>query len=517
MPKPLSMPRRRRLGGAIVNGTIAGSIVLAGVGLTAGPAAAVDNGCALTGATNGAIGVGQSLSLTNCSTLNGTVVVTVNYPALGVVQSVPVTVTSLLGGPGGFGTTVWNPNTVGVANLSTGTPILASLSIVPVSTTTTISAPNTAQLGVSTNLTAVVQSVSPSITQPLGSVIFRDGNGNPLATIALQRGASTSQAIAVWSWVPPSLGNFIFNASYVPSNIQGQPATTGASSTTAADTVLVTPSGSNIALTMPPAVFLGTPTTIAATVFPTNTQGSVGFTVNGKPISASVPIVNGSALFVWTPTILGQQVVGANFTGNGGQSGATQNVVTVQQSTQADVITLTQPGFGIWAPNGTFPLGNGTSFTFTATTLSGASVALRDTGACNTSGLALTIDTGTGQCNIIAVSAGGNGYQPVSQGYLVNMVPGMQTATLAAPNSGRVNVGNTIRLATARQGQTNARQTITWSITQGRNTVCRLAFPNSGVVNLRINKRGQCTFRARAAGVPNSWAPFQLQRTYTAR
>ena len=37
----------------------------------------------------------------------------------------------------------------------------------------------------------------------------------------------------------------------------------------------------------------GVPVTLVATVAPAGVQGSVGFTLNGAPISASIPIVNG--------------------------------------------------------------------------------------------------------------------------------------------------------------------------------------------------------------------------------
>ena len=97
------------------------------------------------------------------------------------------------------------------------------------------------------------------------------------------------------------------------------------------------------------------------------------------------------------------------------------------------------------------------------------------------------------------------------------MVPGQQTAALAAPNSGRFKVGQTLRLQNPAQGQTNAKQNVTWRITQGRNTVCSLRYPSNGAVNVRMNKRGTCTVVAQAPAVANQWAAFRLQRNYTAR
>ena len=172
---------------------------------------------------------------------------------------------------------------------------------------------------------------------------------------------------------------------------------------------------------------------------------------------AVVAIVNGQANFLWTPNVVGNVTLGANYMTNGGGSGSTSDAVVIGAGPVFnDSITLTQPGYGTWAPNGTYTLGNGTSFTFAASTLSGAPVTLKNTGPCNNTGLTLTIDTGSGTCSLVATSPGGNGFGAVSQGYTVNMVPGQQTANIVAPQSGRVNVGRTLTLEGAGASDTNA-------------------------------------------------------------
>jgi hypothetical protein len=163
-----------------------------------------------------------------------------------------------------------------------------------------------------------------------------------------------------------------------------------------------------------------------------------------------------------------------------------------------------------------YTLGNGTTFTFQASTLSGAAVVLKNSGACTNTGLTLTIPVGSGTCNLVATSPGGAGYAAVSQGYQVLMVPGQQTANLAAPNSGRFSVGRTVRLQNPSQGRTNAGQTITWRVTSGSNR-CRITYPSSGAVNVQLRRAGQCTVVATAPAVARQWAAFRLQRTYTAR
>jgi len=200
---------------------------------------------------------------------------------------------------------------------------------------------------------------------------------------------------------------------------------------------------------------------------------------------------------------------------NQGGSGSTSEVITINTGPVAtDVITLTQPGVGVWAPNSSHQLGQGTVITFQAGTLSGAAVTLTDTGPCTTSGLTLTVGVSTGQCTLIAKSAGGNGYAPCVQNYTVTPGLGTQTATLNAPLSGKVRAKQTLVLQTPTQGDTNADQSINWVVAKGSHAVCALAFPSSGAVNLKFKKHGFCTVTASAPGVPNQWSPFSLTRTY---
>ena len=91
---------------------------------------------------------------------------------------------------------------------------------------------------------------------------------------------------------------------------------------------------------------------------------------------------------------------------------------------------------------------------------------------------------------------------------------GQQTATLAAPQSGKVNVGKTLTLESPSQGDTNAGQNITWKITAGKSKICSLVFPSSGAVNLKMKKKGTCTVVGSAPGVPNVWSAYSVTRSY---
>ncbi len=498
------MSSTRRTRGLLASSSAVAAVLLSTLAVAAPPASANVIGF------GGPVGVPQTVTVSNTSpNLVGQSTCTV-VPTINGVAQLPAT-GALINGTLTF---PWTPQVVGAATFSLAdcstTSNIPAASITQIGTTTTISTPNTSAVGQAIQINVVVQSTSPSAYQPTGQVVVRNANGAVLQTMGLTRGPGTGQSFAYFRWTPTQAGTFFFQATY---NGDGNATT----SVSPQDTIIVTPSGNTISLTAPAVMTQGVPVTLVATVAPAGVQGSVGFTVNGSPISASIPIVRGVATFLWTPNVVGQVTLGASYTTNQGGSGSTTDRVTIVAGPVArDVISLVQPGVGLWGPNATFQLGNGTTFTFTATTLSGSGVTLSDTGACNTNGLTLTIDTGSGQCNLVASSPGGNGYAPVQQGYTVSMVPGQQTAVLAAPNSGRFSVGRTVRLQNPAQGSTNAGQNIRWRITQGSNR-CRLAYPSSGAVNVRLQRAGKCTVVATANAVPNAWNQFRLQRTYTAR
>ena len=493
-----------------------GLAIAAATLIVAAPAAQA----AVTGFVNGPVGVTQSITVSGLSLNPGqlgesqcTMVPTIN----GVSQS------SIMGpfttvGSSGQATFQWTPLTTGTANFSIvdciGFAGVNNVQISAVPTLTTISAPNTAKVGTATQITVNVQSASPSTYQPLGTVVVKDANGATLQTLGLTPGPGAGQSYAYYWWTPTTAGQYIIQATY-------QPASGNASaSTSAQDIIQATPSGGSISLKAPGTMTQGVPVTLTATVVPASVQGTVGFTLNGNPISGAIPIVNGVATFTWTPNVAGQVTLGASYTTNQGGSGSTTDVVTISGApAQGDSITLVQPGWGPWAPNGTFTLGNGSNFTFQASSLSGAPVTLSETGPCQVSGLNINVPVGSGVCNLRASTPGGNGYAPVTVGYTVNLIPGVQTANLAAPPSGSFKVGRVLVLESPGQVDTSAGQNIGWNVQKkgGGRKHCKLLYPNDGSVTLRITGKGSCTVVGSAPGVAGQWQPFKTARNYTGR
>ncbi len=502
----MTEPRNRR--GLGIRFAAATALVIGTIGMAAVPAQAL-GGCQISGVTNGTAGVPETITVNACgdasvvyaqysNTLNGPVV---------------ATDTASIVGTGTIDQAIWIPSRTGYVTFSTnntqgdaGSSNPSNVYIGSTSTHTTVDAPNTAQVGQAVTVNVAVQATSPSHYKPTGTVTVRDANGATIVTMGLTPSGNNGQSFAYWRYTPTSLGNQIFIATY-----NGDSNST--TSVSPQDLMIVTASGGTISINAPSQVTAGVPVTLSATVAPNGVQGSVGFTINGAPISASIPIVNGTASYLWTPVGSGNVTLGASYTTNQGGSGSTsQTLNIVAGAVNKDYITLTQVGVGPWAPNGTYTLGAGT-YQFTATSLSGAQVRVGETGPCSWSGYTLTVPTG-GQCNIQAATNGGNGYAPANQGYTVTAGLGQQTAVLAAPNSGKVNYKKDIHLEEPDQGTTNANQTITWNVAPKSKKVCTLMFPSDGSVHVKFKARGYCTVTARAAGIPGQWAPFVLQRTY---
>lgn len=493
-----SISLRRLAAGAATAALAVGSLALA-----AAPAAHAGT---VTGLANGTAGLQQTITVNGFQGCGDVSLITSGISATSTDAYVDIN---------GNATIYWTPLAAGTATVTLnnvcGPYTVGTVSIGQTGTSTSFSAPNVAKVGQSTKVTVLVTSNSPSTYVPTGTVTVRDGNGNQVGNpMGLTAGPGNGQSYAYWWWTPPTAGSYTFQATY-----NGD--TSATTSQSYQDTINASASGSTISLAAPATANAGSTVTLTASVVPSTLQGSVGFTYNGQPISASIPIVNGSASMNWVVTGAGANVLGASYTTNGGASGSTTSKITVAAGpVQSDVITLTQPGWGVWAPNGTYRLGNGTSFTFQASTLSGAPVTLTETGPCQVSGLTLSVNQPNATCNLVAKSAGANGYGPVSQGYTVTTSIGQQTATLAAPPSGRVNVGKSIVLEAPGQADTNAGQNIVWNVKKGSKKVCKLGFPSDGSVTVKLTKRGQCTVIGKAPGVPNTWAPFKVMRTYTA-
>ncbi len=404
----------------------------------------------------------------------------------------------------------WSPPAATTYTLTANDGQSSTALIFPVNATntfTSVAVPNVVQLGVPTLVTATVTSQSPSSVQPAGSVTFFLATGQPIATIPLNPTTIASQSSATVSWTPATLGTFNFFAVYNPTS-------TGLNaSTSPLDSVTVTATANIVSLVLPPVFYQGAPTTIIAVV-PAGSAGVMSFSINGQPISGGVQVAaNGVASTVWTPQSTGARSITATFTGTNGVTGATTDTVNVLASNNPDFITLTPSGQAAWSTSSANQLLNAQRLTLNAGTLSGSSVTLATAAPCTLSGNVITVNQGSGSCTLTATSNGGNGYGMVTQAYPINVDPGVQTAKLSAPKSGKINTGKVVLLQ--KDGvRTNANRSIVWRVTSG-SSVCKLIFPSNGNVQLQGVKNGNCTVVASASAVKNQWQA--MRQTYNYR
>lgn len=196
-----------------------------------------------------------------------------------------------------------------------------AVSVDPVATSTTVTAPATAVAGTPVTLTATV-----SPTQSTGSVQFKDGGTNIGAPVQVSGGhASLTHTF-------PAAGSRSVTAVFTGTS-------TFASSTSPAQMVTVTPADvqTTTTLTAPTDAKTGTSVLLSAAVTPSNAIGSVQFTDGGVHLGAAVPVSGGVASLQHTFTTTGSHDIAAVFTAGSGFVGSESAVRTV-------VVTAPAPG-----------------------------------------------------------------------------------------------------------------------------------------------------------------------------
>lgn len=501
----------------------AAAIVVSAIGLSS-PAQADDPPvgaftAVVTGPTAGVVGVPVTMGLqvTGAFPPGGSFSVIPSGSNSGGASSISVPVAS----SGSNNSFTFVPPHVGtftfaVSGVASTTSV--SMQVQPVTVNVAVTAPQTLQVGQTATISATVTPTT-GILAPLGQIQFAIvGSGNVGQPVWLNGNSPSTASIP---WTPANLGQVQLTATYIPNRINGFPDTSCANSncTSPVDTIQITSSGVNVYLANPPQFFSGVANTITAVISVVPPSGSVTFAANGQVFASNVAVqANGRASAPWTPAAAGNFTISANWVGNNGVTGGSQENVTVSAGTgQVDSIVLTPAGQASWAPNGTYQVANGATVTFSAATSSGAAVTISDKGPCNISGLSLTADQGNGGCILTASSPGGNGFGPNSVSYNISLVPGTQVPSFTPPASGRFRSGRVLVLESATQQDTNAGQQINWRVRPNSRSVCRVQFPNNGSVTLRLTGRGACNVVGRAAAVPGEWNALNLTRHYRSR
>ncbi|MUH46903.1 MAG: hypothetical protein F2793_10375, partial [Actinobacteria bacterium] len=287
-------------------------------------------------------------------------------------------------------------------------------------------------------------------------------------------------------------------------------------SSSSPDAVLITPTGSTVALSVPQTNVLRVPTTLVATITPASAGGTVTFSV-GNVVVGSQAVAKGQASVEWTPQGAGAFTVSASYSGDRGTPrGTATNQVVVVAETRADSITVDPVGAaGAWVPGGSVTFMNGTSMALATSSTSNMPVQLAESGPCMLAGNRLTARSGSGSCTVTALTRSGNGFSGAANTYRVLLTPGWQTARLAAPASGVVNRGAVVKLGKPNL-RTTAGQLVTWKVTAGK-AQCAVVFTSDGTAKLKARKRGPCNIRATAPGVDGQWNRYAVYRAYVIR
>jgi hypothetical protein len=358
----------------------------------------------------------------------------------------------------------------------------------------------TAQIGVYNMLTVAIGSADG--TRPEGGVQFFNSSGQIVGT-ASTTAVGANGASAGIPWVPTQAITYTFTATFLPSN----PAL-ASSSTGAPITIQATPNGQTVSIAAAQ-MYKGVPTTLTATVYPSTLTGSLAFSANYAVdgISPSLPIVNGSASYTFTPGSTGWQQFIVSFTSTTTpvvQGAASQWVNVLEPLGKDDISLNPQP----------VSMANGTTVQLNATTVGGGAPTLTASGGCTLKGAFLTATTGNGLCTVTGTSAASGAFVGATETWPIALTPGAQTATIVAPKSGNVRVGRTITLSSA-SARTNADQKVKWSVLTNSSR-CSLS-TSGGQIRLTFNRAGTCSVRATAPAISGEWAAYRVNRTYSAR
>ena len=371
---------------------VASVALVAGLsGLSAAPASAANEFIATP---NGMVGMQQEIVF-RAPSLAGQVA-TIGFVSGGVSNAGQTAVNAQ-----GFGSLAWTPTSAGswtISGLGNAAAIgSTTINVAAMPTVTYALVPNLVQTNVANRITVVVSALD-GIIAPSGTVTLRNQNQNVIGTGTLSPSTgNTSTANVQWT---PTIGETV-TASYTPSST--------AFSASTADTAQpgYTSAVVTVALRFPPVLYVGTPTILGAQTGTGIPGGSASFFFDGQGIIGSTPTDStGGAAASWTPTASGVHTISTQFSSsNGAFSGTSSQAVNIQPARGTDSITVIPAGGTPWNPGLPISLRAGTSTALTATSASGATVVLSETGPCVINQTTLTV-LGAGQCTVTATSTG---------------------------------------------------------------------------------------------------------------
>ena len=377
--------------------------------------------------------------------------------------------------------------TLAVLPILAATPAQATAT----NTVTVINPPGLATVNSYNTLTASVTSTD-GVTAPVGSIQFRTAAGEVIAAARAQRGATIADGTASIVWFAAELRSYSFSAIFYPED----GAMLNSSQTSTNTSVEVTPNGQIVQIEVPQ-IYRGITSNLIATTYPTTLQGSVAFTINGSPLSASITVNSGKATFPFVTQSLGWQDIGVSFTllNNPNVFGVAHSWVNVLPSNGPAPVSFV-PALS------TIP--NGQAQVFELISPAGPINSFTAAGGCIASTLTVTAISGSGDCSLTAIAPWGQGYDGAATTTVLKLEPGRQSANINQSIATTV-VGQRVNLITG-DNRTNAGIGITWQVVKGAAN-CIIT---SGAHFAQVRVLGPCTISGAARKVPGLWAPFEV-------
>jgi len=400
----------RRLTASILATLVTGSLVLAVAAPAADAAPAKKKAVPVIATANGTVGISQSLSVV-APTLKGQTV-TVSFALNGAIATTePVALNAQ-----GNGTVAWTPPSAGTWTID-GVGSLApakafAVSVSPITTRTVLSTVNQAGVGVPSTMTITVEATAGN-ADPQGTVVIGNGSGGAYGIATLSpAGGGLSEASFLWT--PPSPATFPFTASFNPTHDAANVSSFLASSSS--DEIQVLATQPLVTLRLPSVFTQGDPISMTALIGQPNLGGSAAFllNINGQvsSISGSIPQYNQQSTTSWTPSVVGNQFVTAQFTSQTVPpvSGTNTQVIAVVPQGAPDPMSVQASGVGVLKANTPVNAASGARLTLSASSGSGAAVNFAESGNCMILGNVLQVPSGKGICTLTASSPGGGAF-----------------------------------------------------------------------------------------------------------
>ena len=384
--------------------------LLAGFGTVIAPSAT--SATTFIASPNGMVGLTQEVVIRTANSLR-------NQPVtIGFTSGPYATSQQTIINAQGFGSLNWTPTQAGTWTISgLGNAVSVgstTINVAAMPTTTILMAPNNVQQGVSSNIVAVVSAPLGTVA-PSGSVTVRAGGSqNVMGQAVLTPLAGSSQSVATITWTPSGSGAFPLIGTYTPST------SAFAASTSPVSQPNVTTSLSVVALRFPPSLYVGQQTVLSAVLGNGIPDGSVAYLLNNTGISASMPTVNGVENFQWTPTVGGVQTITVNFSAPGNISGSSSQQVNILPAPPNDGINVNAQGGSPWSVGSPIVVQAGSNTIINASSTSGATVVLSETGPCVLNGAVMTA-LSAGQCTLTATSPGSASYLSNTANYTITV------------------------------------------------------------------------------------------------